>query len=48
MKRLIVVIALIALTGCSFQVGIDWNGQTAKDNRTFTAKHSEKVEKDKW
>lgn len=25
-------------TGCSFQVGVDWNGETAKDNRTFTQK----------
>lgn len=25
-------------TGCSFQVGIDWHGETAKDDKTFTQK----------
>jgi hypothetical protein len=26
------------LAGCSFQVGIDWQGKTQKDNRTYTVK----------
>lgn len=33
------VIALaITLSSCAFHVGVDWNGETAKDNRTYTAK----------
>jgi hypothetical protein len=27
---------LHVLTGCTLHVGVDWNGETAKDNRTFT------------
>lgn len=31
-------ILILTLTGCSFHVGMDWNGETAVDKRTFTNK----------
>lgn len=31
---------IILLTGCSFQVGIGWHGETAVDDRQFSDKKS--------
>jgi hypothetical protein len=32
------IFQLFMLSGCSFKVGIDWQGETAKDERVFSPK----------
>lgn len=39
---LIVACGILSQVGCAFHVGVDWNGETAKDNRTYTAKQEKK------
>lgn len=29
---------LYAMTGCTLHIGVDWNGETKKDNRTYSDK----------
>ena len=32
------ILSLMCLPACGFYVGVDWNGQTAKDFKTYTEK----------
>jgi outer membrane biogenesis lipoprotein LolB len=36
LKLGLVLFALCLLAGCSFQIGVEYTGRTAKDDRQFT------------
>ena len=41
MKEIMMLLGIalmLALSGCAVHFGVDWNGETAKDFRTFSQK----------